>query len=209
MQLINLVGRRFGRLIVVRTKRYPNSKEISWVCKCDCGRNKIALGGNLRSGATLSCGCLRKEVLSRIKTIHGHAKKGQNSRAYRSWTSMIDRCTNPNYKQWNYYGGRGIKVCRRWRKFENFLADMGEPPVGTSLDRYPNKNGDYKPNNCRWATAKQQANNRRGRKDSKLTKSDIKEALLLLSRGHKIAGIARLYRVSERVIRYHRDKGDN
>ena len=84
-----------------------------------------------------------------------------NTQIYRSWTQMIQRCENPNNIGFKYYGGRGIKVCKRWHTFENFFADMGEPPVGKSLDRWPNNDGNYEPENCRWATIFQQAKNQR------------------------------------------------
>jgi len=103
---------------------------------------------------------------------HGHASGGKLSREYASWSAMIQRCTNPN--TWNYqnYGGRGIRVCPWWlHSFESFLSDMGRRPKGKTLDRHPDKNGDYEPGNCRWATPKQQIANRRtypkGRKSSK------------------------------------------
>ena len=87
---------------------------------------------------------------------HGHAIPGHESRTYRSWQSMNQRCNNPKASFYNRYGGRGILVCKRWKHFENFLADMGERPVGTTLDRYPNNDGNYELTNCRWATPEQQ-----------------------------------------------------
>jgi hypothetical protein len=93
---------------------------------------------------------------------HGHARKGKQTGTYLSWKEMKKRCANPNQKYWKNYGGRGIRVCDRWlNSFENFLADMGERPEGTSIDRYPNNDGNYEPGNCRWATRKQQRANRR------------------------------------------------
>ena len=104
-----------------------------------------------------------KEIVINIKTNaikHGHGRKGKRTRTYQSWSHMIQRCTNPNYKYYYLYGGRGIIVCKRWMKFENFLEDMGEKPKGLSLDR-KNNNKNYCKSNCRWATPKQQARNKR------------------------------------------------
>lgn len=131
-----------------------------WDCLCDCGNVKIVRSDHLKGGRILSCGCLFVEKMRAIKTTHG--KTG--SRAYRIWRNMITRCTNSNIAidDWNRYGGRGIKVCDRWKNsFEAFLGDMGEPNQGMSLDRFPDVNGDYEPGNCRWATSKEQCNNKR------------------------------------------------
>jgi hypothetical protein len=153
---INLAGKKFGRLTVVRRGK-NNGHYVMWLCACRCGGRVITRGSSLTSGNTRSCGCMQRDAVSRIK--HGHCRNG-DSKTYRSWSAMHARCTNPGDQAYDRYGGRGIKVCRRWLRFENFLADMGERPVGKTLDRYPDNDGDYKPSNCRWATPRQQQLNR-------------------------------------------------
>lgn len=155
-----LEGQRFGRLAVVRRhERNSLSGKAQWRCLCTCGGVAIATTGDLRSGATVSCGCFRKEQVG--LSVHGHGRRGKHrSPTYHSWADMVKRCTNPRNWAWKYYGERGITVCERWMTFENFLADMGDRPEGLTLDRI-NNDGNYEPGNCRWATRKQQSENRR------------------------------------------------
>ena len=153
----DLVGQKFGRLIVLKKKDKNKSGNYRWLCKCDCGKEKIIRGDNLKSGTTKSCGCLQKE--KRMK--HGHHARDKTSKTYHSWQSMIQRCTNPKVHNYHNYGGRGITVCKRWLEFKNFLTDMGESPgKGYQIDRINNNKG-YKKSNCRWVTPKEQARNRR------------------------------------------------
>lgn len=153
-----MIGKRFGKLTVIG---YGGSdgKNSAWLCRCDCGNESIVRRPNLRSGITQSCGCNRN---ANWLVTHGQARKGVNrTKVYRAWADMKTRCYNSNWKEYHYYGGRGITVCERWlNSFENFYADMGDSPEGMSLDRI-NNDGDYEPSNCRWATSSQQAYNRR------------------------------------------------
>lgn len=157
---LNLAGRRFGRLFVKESSPSLHPR-VYWLCICICGNSKIVLGRRLQSGHTRSCGCLQREAPYK----HGHKSSGAGGTpTYHSWLGMIQRCRNPKHPSYRLYGGRGIKVCVRWqgeRGFANFLADMGEKPKRKSLDRFPNKNGNYKKSNCRWATPRQQMLNRR------------------------------------------------
>ena len=156
---LQLAGQTFSRLRVIRRSPKNSSTGRSrWHCICQCGNTTTVCGSDLRNGNTVSCGCWRKEVVAARSFVHGMASP--YSREYHSWAGMRSRCLNPNHLRRKDYGARGISICKRWDKFKNFLADMGRRPPGTSLDRI-NNNGDYKPSNCRWATPKQQAANRR------------------------------------------------
>lgn len=133
----------------------------NWKCICDCGKEFVARFNNLKLH-TKSCGCLRRENFRRLGLLsktHGHSSGGKRSPTYQTWSSMIDRCTRNKHSHFARYGGRGISVCDRWMKFENFFEDMGERPYGMTLDRIDNDDG-YSIHNCRWSTDLTQANNR-------------------------------------------------
>lgn len=167
MKKVDLVGQRFGRLLVVKHAGANRHRQSLFRCVCDCGAEVVTLGPSLTSGRTSSCGCVQREraALRLARHNHSRARAGRRpSPTYKTWRSMVERCTDQKAVGFRLYGGRGITVCARWlgeHGFENFLADMGERPAGKTLDRFPNRDGDYEPGNCRWATAKEQARNTR------------------------------------------------
>lgn len=151
----DLTGQQVGRLLVLWAAG-RKGRGLHWACSCSCGQTTIVHGIMLRGGRTRSCGCYQRELARKRATTHG----GSGTPEFSSWSSMFQRCTNPQASGYMYYGGRGITICERWNDFANFLADLGPRPDGTSLDRINNNDG-YHPANCRWATPLQQQNNRR------------------------------------------------
>ena len=166
-QAKNLAGQDFGRLRAISPAPRPSSSSqgtLFWNCICSCGTLKVVDGRSLRNNSTFSCGCLNSELRTKRQTTHGLT----NTPTYRSWRMAKDRVSNPNNPRAKHYSQRGITMCSRWfDSFEAFLADMGERPKGTSLDRIDN-DGNYEPGNCRWATIDQQAANQRHRQPAKV-----------------------------------------
>jgi len=157
----DITGNKYNRLTALEFS-HKGKKVNYWKCMCDCGKTTTVHINALTSGGTKSCGCLKeqsvKEFIKRA-TKHGLYKIAE----YKVWQGMKQRCNNTNHSSYKNYGGRGIKVCDRWNSFVNFINDMGEKPaVDLSIDRIDN-DGDYEPNNCRWADAITQNNNQRGR----------------------------------------------
>ncbi len=201
--IIDLTGQRFERLLV-ESYSHSKNKRAQWKCRCDCGNETIREGKSLRNGDTNSCGCfLREKTIARNKALnkinpprlkHGQARKNLNTKEYRAWSEIKRRCNSPKCKAYEHYGGRGIKLCERWKDFETFLSDIGEAPSRLhTIERVDNDKG-YSPDNCIWATRKVQARNRRS--SQKLTMDGMSLCVTEWAEKYSVSSGSMRYRLS-------------
>ena len=156
-RVIDLTNKKFGRWTVIKMVGRNKHGQIMWLCQCSCGTSREVRGGDLKNGKTKSCGCIRMEIV----TKHGMYR----TPTYKTWNDMLQRCNNQKHACYKDYGGRGITVCDRWLKFENFLKDMGKKPEDLTIERVDNNKGYFK-KNCIYTTQMEQTHNTRVQKRS-------------------------------------------
>lgn len=194
MSRYDITGLRAGHLTVLQRDELDRR---NWLARCDCGSVVARRTNKLRTGHVQTCGGPECPYFRAGYRMRGLTHGMTGSREYESWTAMIQRCTNPARKSYPRYGGRGIRICDRWREsFEFFLADMGKRPPGTSLDRV-NVDGDYEPNNCRWADDATQARNRTSKR---LWPHQVEQIRWLAECGMQKVAIGSLYGVSDTMV---------
>lgn len=192
-----MIGRRFGKLVALSIAPSDRHRFRMMNCRCDCGRAHTTRASSLRLGYAQSCGCDRDAKFAQNSAPrHGHAVDGKTSRAWNAWSAMHKRCECATHKAYKNYGGRGIGICRRWKTFENFYADMGDPPPGLTLERRANNRG-YEPSNCLWASYDDQNRNRRS---TKLTLRSVSRIRRALAAGAKQRDLANQHGVCHSTI---------
>lgn len=164
MHWSELIGKKYGRLTVLRRSNGMGVCPVIMLCRCDCGNETRTSASHIKNGHSKSCGCFSIENRKERAITHGKT----HSRTYRIWTAMLRRCYNKNCQNYKWYGARGIRVCKEWRKdFSAFLRDMGEAPHKMEIDRI-NVNGNYIKSNCRWVTHQQNCQNRRSSRAARI-----------------------------------------
>lgn len=189
---IPMEGKKIGRLTVGAFSHISSHGDAMYDCACSCGGTITTAGSTLRDGRARSCGCSRADS----KRRHGHTTKTTMTTEYKAWHAMRQRCGNPKNKRFPSYGGRGITVCERWETFDLFFADMGNRPKGKSLDRKNNDEG-YSPENCRWATRFEQAQNTQR---TKLSMEKARDIRTKRASGVRARDLATEYGVSKSAI---------
>lgn len=193
-QAATMIGRTFGRLTVLSQTAGPSHRRgRRWLCRCECNVETVVRDDHLRSGKTRSCGCLHRDTARALVRTHGLSDTCE----FTTWSDMRCRCLSPTNVSYPDYGGRGIGIVARWDLFENFLTDMGpRPSAKHSLDRKDN-DGDYGPDNCRWAVQKQQNRNRR---NNKLDEESARQIRALIAIGVVQNWIARAFGVTAQTV---------
>ena len=195
MKLRDLSNTKVGRLTVVKRAENDKTGRARWLCRCDCGTERVIASNRLVSSQTKSCGCYHRERAVEANTKHGKSR----TKEFNTWAHIKQRCSNPKNKSFGDYGERGIKICQRWEdSFDLFFEDMGIAPMNTTIERI-NNFGDYEPKNCRWATRLDQGNNKRN--NIIVYVSGIKTTLSKYCREHRMSYM-KIYKRLKRGLKF-------